>query len=1257
MPSGATTATDSSGGFASFMIEYGQDRVYTTLAGGGTRESTQTFTYDSHGNVATESDVPDTADASEDTCTTSTYTVNTTTGFVDLPATVQVLALPCGTQPTQASQLISDTQYTYDNGATLSAGNVTKTQVAKAATLQTVFGAPTWSYTFQTAQTASYDQYGRPLTSTDANNRQTSTAYTPATGAQPTSIQVTDPAHLVTTTTYDPARNLPLTVTDPAGYVDAKACDALGRIASVWTPGNPSSGPAVNTYSYVLSGTAPSVRTEQVEEPDGGYQTRETLYDSMGHLRETQIQAPGGADVTDVTYNSDGWRARVSDPYYISAAPSGTLVAAAPGSVPSQTGYVYDGDGRVTRQIAYALGAETWESDTTYGGNYVTVVPPSGGVSQTTFTDGRDLTTAIYQYHAGVPASPSDPASQYDKTSYTYTPAQQFATITDAAGNIWTDTYDLLGNQLTAADPDAGTTTNTYDAAGQLLTVTDARNKQTSFTYDADGRKTAEYDTTGGAAQTPSDQLASWTWDTLAAGQLTSSTSFSGGNAYTEAITGYNSQELPSGTQTVIPAAQGALAGTYTQQDSYAPTGQLTSYTDSAAGGLPAETVTTGFDAAGEANSLTGASTYVDSLSYTNLGEPLQYTMGTSSLPAYVTDSYDPHTGRLTEQNTQTGTAQTSVDDLHYSYDNVGNVTSEANTPAGGPADVQCFQYDYLVRLVQAWAQASTGCAATPSASAEGGAAPYWNAYTYSTVGALTGITATTPSGAVTTTANSFPAGGATRPHAVTASNVTAPSGSTTASYGYDASGHLSTVTGTTQNEALTWNDAGELSQAAITPAGGSAQNTGYVYDADGKLLITADPGTTTLYLPDEELSLSTGTGTVTGTRYYTLDGTSVATRTGTSAVAYLAGDAQGTDLAAVDAASLNLTRRYYDPYGNTRGTAAPAFPAGEKGFVGGINDTATGLTDLGVREYQPGTGSFISPDPLLKPFEPEGLDPYAYAQGNPATYSDPTGAAPCIPGGYCGPNGPKYYTGAHGCAGSTQAIVDACVKAWDNAHKKSQPRGTGGNGPIMENNVAGDPLASIMGSFGFSTALAQIARYFKMFPPDEKVDFTTILSQVEIETPSGNVEERLVSITSKGGLPPELRILFRQEHIAIVRATKKQDHAEIAARELRRSLAKQWRRLGGKILRVNSAAMTSGACSDECAKGLTEYVGDPEVKFQQGDYGMIRGPMDQVEMFRGKDIPKLRRLLGGRSPIEVIENWNTSDGVSGNYVGEIEDE
>src|SRR5581483_8870563 len=583
------------------------------------------------------------------------------------------------------------------------------------------------------------------------------------------------------------------------------------------------------------------------------------------------------------------------------------------------------------------------------------------------------------------------------------------------------DTYDLLGDQVSQTDPDAGISTSTYDNAKQLISTTDARGKTISYTYDGDGRKTADYDTTGGALETTADQLSSWTYDTLAKGKLTSSTSFSGGASYIEQVTGYNTQGMPSGSETIIPTMQGALAGAYTTSYTYAPSGQMTSYTDSAVGGLPAETITSGYDSVGEPDSLTGTSTYVDSLTYTNLGQPLQYTLGTATEPAYITDSYDPQTNRVTEQNTQTGTAKTSIDDLHYTYDNAGNATSEADTPSGvsSATDVQCFHYDYLGRLTQAWAQGNTGCAGTPSASAEGGAAAYWNTYTYDVTGNLTGITSTTPAGAVTTTTDAFPAARGTRPHAITSQTATTTSGSTGISYTYDAAGNLATVTGPSQDQTLTWNDAGKPSQDTVTPSGGSAREITYTYDASGVLLLSADPRTTTLYLPDEELSLSAGT--VSGTRYYSLGTTLVAARTGASAVDYLAGDTQGTDSVAIDAATLALTRRYFDPYGYPRGPVPSSFPAGRKGFIGGIDDSTTALTDLGAREYQPATGSFISPDPLLKPYDPQNLNPYAYADGNPTTYSDPSGATNPKTnggGGAGGGNGnPAASSGPRGCA------------------------------------------------------------------------------------------------------------------------------------------------------------------------------------------------------------------------------------------------
>jgi RHS repeat-associated protein len=1028
----AATATQSQPSplppLTSYLTGTTETKTYTPLASGGTRESDIIYTHDAYGRVISESDVPDTSDASETTCATTTYATNTSAWILDLPSRVQVVSVPCDATVTLPADAVSDTLTFYDGATSLSAdtpvkGDVTQTQKA------TSYTGSTPVYT--TESTATYDEYGRTLTATDADGRTTTTAYTPTTGGEPTSETVTDPAGLVTTTAYDPARDLPTQVTNPANYVTSETYDGLGRLTAVWLPGHPKgSASADDTFSYSVTGTppvgtAPAVVTTNTLNDTGGYTTSETLYDSLGREAETQTATPdGGRDITDVYYNSDGSQSLVSNSYYTTGAPDNELVAAPDSQVPSQTGYVYDGDGRVVRQISYGLAnaqpKETWETDTAYDGNAITVSyqnlvsgQPAGGTPQTTFTDGRGLTSEIYQYQAGVTPDPSDPVSEYDATSYTYTPARQLATITDAAGNKWSYSYDLAGDQVSRSDPDSGTSVSTYDAAGQLMTVTDARGKTIAYTYDADGRKTAEYDTTGDAPESAANEIASWTYDTLKKGMPTSSSTYYGGQAYTQKTIGYNSYALPTGAETIIPSALGALGGTYETGDTYNPdTAALSSYYDAAAGGLPAETVDIGYDTADDPVSLgsTGSTqwSYVTSLSYTEYGQPLEYELGPTGSQVDVTDSYDQQTQRLTGSQVVTVANGATVDDTTYTYDNVGNVLSESDTPSGGPAQVQCFQYDYLGRLSQAWSQSTSGCASSPSTSAEGGAAPYWEQYSYGVTGDLTSQTSIQPSGASTTTTNSYPAPGSPQPHAITSESV---SGAGTTSYGYDAAGHLTSVTGPSQSQSLSWDDAGRLSSVTTTPSGsGAPAAISYLYNADGSLLLQQDPGSTTLYLGDEQIVLNTATSTLSGTRYYAIGGVTIAARTSSGSVDYMIGDREGTSLLTVDsvtqtvngAVTQAVTRRYYGPYGSPIGAAPSSWP-GDQGLVGGTADQVTGLTNLGAREYNPATGSFVSPDPLLNPYDPQDLNAYAYAADNPATDEDPSGAMFCDGGSYCG--------------------------------------------------------------------------------------------------------------------------------------------------------------------------------------------------------------------------------------------------------------
>jgi RHS repeat-associated protein len=992
-----------------FMTGTAETQLFTALASGKYRESDTTYGHDSSGRVTSVSDVPDTNDSSQDTCTTTSYATNsssTGTYLLDLPAEIDTVSVPCTTTPTLPGDAVSDDQYFYDGSTTLgaapSAGKLTETRLA------TSYNGSTPVYT--TESKTGYDGYGRVTSATDADGRTTTTGYTPATGAEPTKVTVTDPMQLATVTTYDPARDLPLTVTDPAGYVTTRQYDAVGRITGLWKPGHAAgTSSADQTYSYTIGNkTSPSIVTTNQINTSGGYTTSEVLYDSLGRQAETQTEtADGNRDITDTYYNTDGWVNLVSDPYWTNGAPSNVIVAETDNTVPSQTGYVYDGTGRVISQIAYNDAVETWHTDTAYGGDYTTVTPPAGGIAETTYTDGRGLTSYIYSYHGAPPASPPAPgsgslsgSSGYDQTAYSYTPAGKLAQVTDNAGNIWKYAYNLAGNQTSATDPDTGKTTTSYDAAGQLLSTTNAAGSTLSYVYDADGRATAEYDST---THNAANQLAAWTYDTLAAGYPSGSTAYVGGStgqAYKENFTGYNVNALPLGLNAVIPSAAGKLAGTYKTGYAYnVYTSQISQYSNPAGGGLAAETLDIGYDNAGHPNSIesTTGTSYVSSLTYTELGQPFQYNFGTTSLPASVTDSYDAETGRLHQSIAQTGSSPVvTVDSTQYSYDVSGNILEEADTPANGPTQVQCFQY-YLGQLTQAWAQGSTTCAGTPSQSAEGGKAPYWNSYTYNSQNDLTKEVTTPQTGQATTYTNAFPATtGADGPHAIDNQQASGAQTGTT-SFTYNAAGQTTAIGSSAGTQNLAWNNTGTL--ASITPQGSSTATASYLYDADGHLLLQTDPQSVTLYLPDEQLVLdtSTTTGAITGTRYYTLGGVTVAARNSDGTVDYLAGDQQGTDTIAIDSQSLAVTRRYYDPNGNPIGTPPPSWP-GTKGFVGGTTDTSTGLTNLGAREYNPGTASFISADALLNLYDPQDFNAYTYAHNNPVTYGDPTGLRPTGP-------------------------------------------------------------------------------------------------------------------------------------------------------------------------------------------------------------------------------------------------------------------
>ncbi|HEY9264766.1 MAG TPA: RHS repeat-associated core domain-containing protein [Mycobacterium sp.] len=1019
----SATATNVDGDQA-FHTGVTQTDTTTTLSGGNTRTARQVTTFDSYGSPSEVDDLGDVAIATDDRCTRTTYGRNTAKNILDTVQRTETVAVKCATTPSRPTQVISDQRFAYDGAAVGTAptiGRVTLSQEAD----KYVSGAAS----YVTAETTTYDAFGRPTSVSDALARTTTTSYTDTAGLT-TGATVTTPdpdgtgtlTALKTTTVLDPAWGTPTKTTDANGKITTGTYDALGRLTQVWEPGRVQGTDTPTTkFAYAVRSSGVNAVTTQTLNHDGSaYVSSSVIYDGM--LRQRQSQSPSadranaGRLVTDTLYDSRGLVDLRNEPWFTTGSVATTVVAtndAKPGS----TVITYDAAGRATKEEFRIAGTPQWATTTSYGGDRVVTNPPSGGTATVTISDARGRTSVQRQFLG------DEPSGSFQDTKYTYDAADRLIGVTDPADNDWTYGYDLRGRQTISSDPDKGTTATTYDDAGQVTTTEDARGEVLAYTYDALGRKTSmRDDTTSGAIR------AQWTYDTVAKGQLTTSVRNDAGVAYTLAVTGYDDHYRPLGQTVTVPSTQGNLAGSYTTKYTYTVDGRLKTMEQPAVGGLSAETVTTYYDAANQAEWMGGSfpnGTYVAGTAYSPYGELLKVDMG-GNYVVQANWAYEQGSRRLIQSWIQREGASAFEYDTEYSYDDAGNVLRVADTPgAGRAADVQCFDYDGLRRMTEAWTQASGSCAASPSTSVVGGAAQYWTSYEFDKVGNRTQVVshATTTGATDTTLAYAYPAAGAAKAHAV--SSVTASGGSSGAStYGYDAAGNMTSraVAGKTA-QTLSWDAEGELSKVTE----GSATTGQYVYTADGERLLRTEGGKATLYLPGGTEVTASGS-VLSAQRYYQFNGQTVAVRTGagTSGTTTIVADHHGTGVVQVAQATNTMSRRYTDPYGQARGAAATW--TGDRGFLDKTQD-ATGLVQVGARYYDPLIGRFVSVDPVMDLSDPQQWNAYSYSNNNPLTWSDPSGEIP-IGAGHVGYN-PKQK--------NDPRKYDTCTRSTSCVKKESQ--------------------------------------------------------------------------------------------------------------------------------------------------------------------------------------------------------------------------
>ena len=386
------------------------------------------------------------------------------------------------------------------------------------------------------------------------------------------------------------------------------------------------------------------------------------------------------------------------------------------------------------------------------------------------------------------------------------------------------------------------------------------------------------------------------------------------------------------------------------------------------------------------------------------------------------------------------------------------------------------------------------------------------------------------------------------------------------------------------------------------------------------------------MYVFGEQITATTSGGAttgITGLRFIPLPGGAQAVRTGTGTNYYFeTADLHNTSVITINSSLENPVWRQFTPYGAPRSTATGTWPD-TNGYLGDPVNASDDLTTIGERQYNPVTGRFLTPDPILEAGDPTQMGGYAYAADNPVTNSDPTGLSVpgrsiCIDNVNC--NGPG----------------DQPLPGWTPPGTGGGTGGTASTGPVPINHPGVvNPGNSHLPVAAFDAATASmwlgslnsLNDYLGAEGPIANKYFTLLLSEVEVqETPDGPPVLRLVAFANSNGLPDDLENALTEQGVQIYEADPFERHAEIAAQNFRADPEAQQDVLGGTITRVNSAVMNNGACSTECADGLTSYIGREDVTVQVGGRGVLGD-----EVLNPAEMASLRNEFGGVSNVEAM--------------------
>lgn len=934
----------------------------------------------------------------------STSTTYTDTESYHLASSPRLLSLPKSMEVQNGSgtpQTRSELTYDYTSySSNTKGGNATETKA-----FDSFKGGTTRSYsnpltsTNSISTSATYDSYGNPTQTTDANGVQTTITYGSIngyTGLYPTQTEAaSNYSGLKRTTTaiYDFYSGLVTSTTDEDNDVTSateyddlgrptKVAAAVGLSAEVWTQ---TVYDDVNRLVIVKS---------DLETKGDARKVATQFYDQLGRVRlvksledaatQSATNETDGIKVQSRYLTSGSYSYQLSSNPYRASTSSGASSEESMGWTRSKT----INTGKHSEVESFSGATLPYPFLTTgYNTNSTGVVMTDSDGERTLITDqaGKQRIrksnalgqmTDVWEIMAVSDSAtvsvtfPNQSGIAYGyQTSYTYNTlsnlVQVYQPIGTSGGQTRSFSYSSLSRLLTTANPESGTISYVYDNNGNLTSKTDARPITTTYSYDALNRVTDR-------VYSDSTPDVTYTYGSVAPaiGKLTKVDNGFSKTEYTQFdILG----KVKKSKQTTDGTAYNEMEYTYNLsgaliEEKY-PSGRIVKNVLDNNGDLSM--------VQSKKNSSYGYWNYADNFTYTAAGAVSSMQLGNFKWESTEFNS------RLQPTQIALGTTQAAYDilKLNYTYnssgqtDNNGNILTQTITVPTVGSDpgfsaVQTYTYDTLNRIHDAKEMIST-------------TETWKQTFDYDRYGNRKfneSLTTTLPKNCGTSP--NFTVCTADNPTANTSDNHL----STSAGFTFDAAGN---TIKNPQNRKFTYDGENKQIKVETVDSGGTVTGTlgEYFNDGDGRRVKKVVPGgETTIFVYDASGKMVAEYSTQLET---------------TPQVSYLTNDHLGSPRINTDQNGAVTARHDYQPFGEEIATSQRMTDLGynsdeiRKKFTSYERDDETDLDFAQARYYAKNLGRFNSPDPTLasiKQINPQTFNRYSYVLNSPLVYIDPFG-------------------------------------------------------------------------------------------------------------------------------------------------------------------------------------------------------------------------------------------------------------------------